>query len=135
MIKEYLAAGDSGDEERLHELLDADIVTHSPGGGLIAGIDDTLQTWASAHRGLGALRHQVIAELHSGDLAAVRVRASGIHNGPFLGLTATGKSVSVDQALFARIAHGRIVEMWEIVDTGSGLRQLGMLPDGQPLGP
>ena len=47
------------------------------------------------------------------------------HNGPFLGVEATGARVDVDQALFVRVEAGRIAEMWEVVDTGSGLRQIG----------
>jgi predicted ester cyclase len=56
-----------------------------------------------------------------------------VHTGTFLGVPPTGATVEVDQALFARIENGRIDELWEIVDTGSGLRQLGVLGD-QALG-
>ena len=135
MITEYLAAGDAGDEERLRELLHADILTHTPGDAVVVGVDAILRTWAAAHQGLAELRHHVIAEIHAADLAAARVRAGGVHHGPFLGVPATGKHLEVDQALFVRIADARIVEMWEIVDTGSGLRQLGLVPEGQVLGP
>lgn len=68
-------------------------------------------------------------------LTAARVRVIAIHHGPFLGVAATGNRLEVDQALFARVDGGRIVEMWEVVDTGSGLRQLGLLPATQLLGP
>lgn len=135
MIKEYLAAGDAGNEQQLRELLDANVVTHTPGDAVLVGVEATLQTWAAARQGLAELRHHVLGEVSAGDLAAARVRASGIHCGPFLGIAATGRHLAVDQALFARIAHNRIIEMWEIVDTGSGLRQLGVLPEGQALGP
>lgn len=135
MIAEYLAAGDAGDEATLRELVEEQILTHTPGGGVVRGVADLLQTWAAARRGLAELRHEVVAEVRSGDVVAVRVRVSGVHDGPFLGVAATGQRVVVDQALFARVAGGRIAEMWEIVDTGSGLRQLGVLPAGQPLGP
>ena len=46
-----------------------------------------------------------------------------------MGIPATGREVEVDQALFARLKEGRISEMWEIVDTGTFLRQLGVLGD------
>jgi hypothetical protein len=35
----------------------------------------------------------------------------------------------VDQALFARLHDGQIIELWEVVDTGSGMQQLGLLVD------
>lgn len=42
--------------------------------------------------------------------------------------------MDVDQAIFVKVETSQIVEMWEIVDTGSGLRQLGILDD-QALSP
>lgn len=135
MIREYLAAGDAGSESRLRRVVHAGIVTHSPGDVVLVGVEDLMASWATARRGLAELKHDIVAELHSGDLAAARVRVSGIHRGPFLGAPATGNRIEVDQALFARIVAGRIVELWEVVDTGSGLRQLGLLPTTQPLEP
>jgi predicted ester cyclase len=55
------------------------------------------------------------------------VLVTGVHTGTFLGIPPTGRRIEVDQALFARVERGRIGELWEIVDTGSGLRQLGVL--------
>ena len=67
-------------------------------------------------------------------MAAARIRVSGVHNGRFLGVEPTGVRVDVDQALFIRVESHRIAEMWEVVDTGSGLRQIGVI-GGQALSP
>ena len=62
-------------------------------------------------------------------VVAGRVLVTGVHPGTGRGLPPTGRRTEVDQALFARVERGRIGELWEIVDTGSGLRQLGVLGD------
>lgn len=135
VLRGYLHAGDRNDHEALARWLDPDVVTHSPGAVTTVGITAQATSWAAAHIGLGDLRHDVTDIVVDGELVAARVDVTGVHHGTFLGIAATGRRVRVDQALFVRIRGGRIVEMWEVVDTGAGLRQLGGLPAQQPLSP
>lgn len=133
LVRSYLVAGDAGDEEAVAALLEDDVVTHAPGGAVIRGVDATVGTWRAARAGLSDLRHEVVDVLVSGDgdAAAVRVEVSGRHTGSFLGVAPTGAQVRVDQALFVRVAERRIAEMWEVVDTGRGMQQLGVLGNQQ----
>lgn len=134
LLRAYLLAGDNDDEVELRRVLDPDVVTYSPGGQTLRGVDEALRSWKAAHRGLDELRHDIEAVVGSAQSVAGRVRVSGVHNGSFLGVPPTGRHIEVDQALFLRAERSTIVELWEIVDTGSGLRQLGLLP-GQALAP
>ena len=129
----YLDAGDSEDYEALSEVVTPGIVTHATGGSTLTGVEAQEASWRKAHQGLSQLRHHVVELLPGPNLVAARVLVTGVHTGSFLGVPPTGASIRVDQALFARIDSGRIAELWEIVDTGSGLRQLGVLGD-QALG-
>ena len=61
--------------------------------------------------------------------AAARVVVTGTLIGEFAGISAAGKSFMIDQVIFAHVEDGLIVEAWEIADTGSLLRQLGVLTD------
>lgn len=136
VLRGYLACGDAGTLDDLATWLHDDVVVHPAGGGAAyTGVPEAALTWAEAHEGLASLRHEVRDVVVQGDLAVARVRVSGTHEGVFLGLEATGRSVEVDQALFARVADGRVVELWEVTDTGQGLRQLGRLDDDQSLTP
>lgn len=127
VLKRYVHAGDRRDFAHMRGLLDERVVTHLPGGSTSTGVEALQRSWAAAHEGLSDLRHDVQEVLVTGDLAAARLVVTGVHTGPFLGVPATGATVQVDQALFAQVRAGRIVEMWEVVDTGTGLRQLGVL--------
>ena len=129
LLRQYVHAGDARDYSALKRLLDANVLTHSPGGVETIGIDGQIAAWSAAHKGLEELRHEVRDVVARGNTAAARIRVSGVHNGQFLGVDATGARVDVDQALFVRIESGRIAEMWEVVDTGSGLRQIGVIKD------
>jgi predicted ester cyclase len=127
LLVAYLEAGDSQAYEALRDVLTPDIVTHTAGGSKLIGIDAHASTWRTAHQGLSRLRHRLIDEVDGSGVVAGRVLVTGVHTGTFLGIPPTGRRIEVDQALFARVERGRIGELWEIVDTGSGLRQLGVL--------
>lgn len=126
----YLEAGDAQDFDELGRWLHPEVTVHSAGGTVSHGVDAQRKIWASAHAGLHDLSHDLLETVTSGNLVAARVVASGVHHGTFLGIAPTGRTVRVDQALFARLENGQIIELWEIVDTGAGLRQLGLL-EGQ----
>ncbi|MEZ5176254.1 MAG: ester cyclase [Acidimicrobiia bacterium] len=134
LVAAYLDAGDRGDWVRLSEHLAPDVVTHSPGDITETGVEHQIGSWAAAHRGLDGLHHEIVDIVTSDGFVAARIRVTGTHTGLFLGVETTGRNIAVDQALFVRVAGQRIAELWEVVDTGSGLRQLGLIGD-QRLGP
>lgn len=129
----YLNAGDTEQYDALREVLTLGVITHAAGGSTLTGLEALEASWRTAHQGLSQLRHQVVELVVGSNLVAARVSVTGVHTGSFLGVPPTGATIQVDQALFARIEDGRIDELWEIVDTGTGLRQLGVLGD-QALG-
>ena len=123
----YLNAGDTEQYDALREVLTPGVITHAARGSTLTGLEALEASWRSAHQGLSQLRHQIVELVVGSNLIAARVSVTGVHTGSFLGVAPTGATVQVDQAVFARIEDGRIDELWEIVDTGSGLRQLGVL--------
>jgi predicted ester cyclase len=52
----------------------------------------------------------------------------GTHNGPLMGIPATGKPVTVGGIDVFRIAGGQIVELWQHFDQVGMLQQLGVIP-------
>jgi predicted ester cyclase len=71
----------------------------------------------------------VIAE---GDKVVGRNTVTGTHQGEYLGLPPTGKSVTYDEIFIFRFAGGRIVETWGVVDVLSQMRQLDAIPGSTP---
>jgi steroid delta-isomerase-like uncharacterized protein len=65
---------------------------------------------------------QVIAE---GDTTAVRITARATHSGDGLGISATGRKVTVSGICMMRWRDGKIVEAWNEFDAAGLLRQIG----------
>jgi len=70
--------------------------------------------------------YEVIAEelIAEKDLVAVRATFQGVHSGPFAGIPATGRSVSVPFMIIYRVAGDRIVEHWMQFDAAALMSQL-----------
>jgi predicted ester cyclase len=76
----------------------------------------------------GLLVEQMIAE---DDLVSVIGRASGTHNGPFMGMPPTGKSWDVPIHITYQVKNRKIVDHWLVVDTAAFMQQLGMIPSNE----
>ena len=69
----------------------------------------------------------------SGEKAVARVRVTGTHKGPFVGMPATGKRVEVMLIDIIRFGDdGRAREHWGVVDQLAMMQQLGAIPAGPP---
>jgi steroid delta-isomerase-like uncharacterized protein len=58
---------------------------------------------------------------------ALRVTTRGTHLGPFMGMPATGRSMTMGGIMIYRVVEGLIVEDHEAVDEAGMLRQLGAI--------
>lgn len=67
----------------------------------------------------------IVAE---GDKVVVRQTWSGTHKGEFMGIPPTGKSVSFGVIDIIRIAGGKFVEHWGVMDSMGMMQQLGAIP-------
>jgi steroid delta-isomerase-like uncharacterized protein len=66
--------------------------------------------------------------LAEGDLVAFSWTMKGSHQGPFAGVPATGKGVTVEGINIERFEDGMIVEHWSQFDLAGALRQIGAMP-------
>ena len=64
--------------------------------------------------------------LAEGDRVAFRLTIRGTHEGAFLGVAPTGKSVVLSFFGMVRIADGKLVEEWGGLDQAALFRQLGV---------
>jgi steroid delta-isomerase-like uncharacterized protein len=61
-----------------------------------------------------------------GDKVVIRVRATGTHEGEFMGIPATGNRIEVPLVDIMRISNGKIAEHWGVMDGGVMMQQLGV---------
>jgi len=71
--------------------------------------------------------------LASGDKVVARVMATGTHQGEFMGMPASGKTVNVQLIDIIRFDDdGLAREHWGVVDLMTMMQQLGAIPEGPP---
>jgi steroid delta-isomerase-like uncharacterized protein len=95
---------------------------------VIDGIDRDLDAYAEALRAVvrafpdyrWELRHLLVDP----PWIAAHFADTGTHRGPFLGVPATGRSVSAQEFAFYRVDAGRIAEVWGTADDLHLLQQL-----------
>jgi predicted ester cyclase len=62
------------------------------------------------------------------DLVVSYIVGKGVHAGEIVGIPATGNDVETAGIVIHRIADGKIVEYWSVVDMARVLQQVGVLP-------
>lgn len=67
-------------------------------------------------------------QVAEGDRVVTRWTGHGTHQGAFMGVAATGRPVTITAIVIDRVASGKVVEEWEVVDLLGLLQQLGALP-------
>jgi steroid delta-isomerase-like uncharacterized protein len=81
----------------------------------------------ASHQAFPDLVVEVLDQLAEGDKVATRWRASGTHRGPFAGISATGRPVTITAMHLHRVADAKLTEHWEEIDLLRLMRQLGVL--------
>ena len=66
-----------------------------------------------------------------GNQVATRFTVRGTHQGPFLGIPATGKSMTLTGMALLELRDGKIVANWNELDMLGALQQLGVIPKPQ----
>jgi steroid delta-isomerase-like uncharacterized protein len=122
-----------GDIDGFGELLAEGFVEHEEQPGLAPTKEGVLLFFRSYLAAFPDLHMDVAEILASGDKAVARVRVTGTHNGEFMGMPASGRSVDVQLIDIMRFdGAGLVCEHWGVVDMLSLLQQLGAIPDLSP---
>jgi len=124
-VRGWFAAGDAGNLDDFDRFLHRDVVVHAPLDFSTSGIDSEKEVWRSVLKGVPDILHSVQEVLSSGSTVAMRTLVTGTHTGEFAGLSGTGRTFRINQAVFARLSDGKVVEAWEIADSGELFKQLG----------
>ena len=110
----------------LDDLLAPDFASWLPDGTRL-GRAEYRDAVLASHEAFPDLVVEVLDQLAEGDKVATRWRASGTHRGPFAGIPATGRPVTITAMHLHRVADGKLTDHWEEIDVLRLLRQLGVL--------
>ena len=123
----------SGDIDGFGALLAEDFVEHEETPGLAPTKEGVLQFFRIYLADFPDLRMEPQDVLPSGDKVAIRVRATGTHQGDFMGMPATGRTIDLQLIDITRFGDdGLAYEHWGVIDTMAMMQQLGVVPDEPP---
>jgi steroid delta-isomerase-like uncharacterized protein len=122
----------SGDWElisnTIEEVVAPDALIRTPLPIEATGADLLKEVFRRLHRAFPDLHITIEDLIAEGDKVVVRNTITGTHQGEYVGLPPTGRSITYNEIFIVRFAGSRIVETWGVVDVLSQLRQLGALP-------
>ena len=117
-----------GNISLIDEICSPEFVNHSAPPGVPAdceGIKIVTAMFRGAFPDSYFTVEDMIAE---GDKVATRKTFHGTHEGEFMGIPPSGRSVSMGLIDVVRIDDGRVVEHWSVGDSIGLMQQLGVIP-------
>ncbi len=132
-MRRFVAAVNERNLNAISDLV-ADDIVGGDGAEEIHGLDAFRDEFTNFHESFPDLRYTVDDWIAEGDKVAYRWTARGTHQGEYMGIAPTGKTVTATGITIDRIADGKIAEHISSWDALGMLQQLGVLShavDGQ----
>jgi ketosteroid isomerase-like protein len=129
IVRKFFEVGPSkGDLTAADALLHPEFSLHTPlptPGPGIEEMNNVITTCRAAFHGLYVTIDDIMAD---GDKVIARFTARGTHNGDFMGVSPTGKAITLTAIEIFRVREGKIAELWGEVNLMGLMQQLGMAP-------
>jgi steroid delta-isomerase-like uncharacterized protein len=134
-FRRFLDAINAGDADLISETIDEgvlpDVLIRTPLPVGATGAQALKQVFGRFRRAFPDLHIAVEDLIADGDKIVSRTTVTGTHQGEYMGLPPTGKSITYNEIFIIRFVNGRIAETsWGVVDVFSQMQQLGAIPGG-----
>jgi steroid delta-isomerase-like uncharacterized protein len=131
-LRRFCDAMNTGDQELISETIDElvlpDALIHTPMPIQATGPELLKEVFTRLHRAFPDLHITIEDLIAQGDKVVSRNTVTGTHQGDYMGIRPTGKTVTYNEIFILRVVDGRIAESWGIVDVFSQMQQLGVIP-------
>ena len=114
--------------ETIDEVVEPDVLIRTPLPIQATGAELLKEVFARLHRAFPDLHVTIEDLIAEGDKVVSRNTVTGTHQGEYLGIPSTGKSVTYNEIFIVRFVNGRFAETWGVVDVLSQMKQLGVIP-------
>lgn len=119
----------AADEKMAHELVSNKAVFFAPTSPeALKGPEGYMAVLAMMRSGFSDIQWTLEETVIENNKIAARFTMKGRHNGDFMGISATGKSISVQATNFYEFEEGKIIKEYGQPDLLSLLIQIGALP-------
>jgi predicted SnoaL-like aldol condensation-catalyzing enzyme len=125
-----------GNIDLIDEICSPEFVNHSAPPGLPADCEG-IKIVTSIFRGAFPDSYFTVEDMIAeGDKVATRKTFHGTHEGEFMGIPPSGKTVTIGLIDIVRISEGMVVEHWSMGDNLGMMQQLGVVSQsGESVGP
>jgi steroid delta-isomerase-like uncharacterized protein len=128
-MRRFFELVNSGDIDGFVDLFAEDFVEHETMPGMPPTREGTMQLFKMMQAGFPDMNWDAEDILVDGDKAVSRVLFTGTNDGEFMGMPATGRSVSVQLIDIVRFGEdGLAREHWGVLDQMGMMTQLGAIP-------
>ncbi|MGR9552208.1 ester cyclase [Rhizobium leguminosarum] len=125
-MRRFVEFINTASEQLAAELIASEAIFHVPGRQEpLRGPDGYLEIIGMMRGGFPDIQWTLEEIIAEDDKIAARFTMRGTHQGPFLGVEPTGKSITVQAVNFYRLADGKFVEERGQPDLLSLLQQIG----------
>ncbi len=118
----------AGNIDAIDELCSPEFVNHSAPPGVPSNCEGVKQLTAMFRRAFPDSYFTVEEMIAEGDKVVTRKTFHGTHEGEFMGIPPSGRSVSMGLIDIVRASEGRVVEHWSMGDNLGLMQQLGVIP-------
>jgi len=127
-VSDWLRANNTPGELQREQIIDnvvaIDFVSSSMDGLKIGDRASFKYFLRGAHAAFRDYRLDVLDSATQGNRIWLRIKASGTHVGPLMGIEPSGTKVSLGLVVILEVVHDRVTHEWQLSDTASLLRQL-----------
>jgi predicted ester cyclase len=117
-----------GNTDLIDEICSPEFVNHSAPPGLPADCEGIKIVTAMFRGAFPDSYFSVEDMIAEGDEVVTRKTFHGTHEGEFMGIRPSGRTVNVSLIDVVRISEGRVVEHWSVGDNLGMMQQLGVIP-------
>ena len=117
-----------GNFDAFEELFADDFVDHTPQPNMIPNKDGVRGLYRALRAAFPDFRAEIHWQTADGDLVTTYKTYHGTHEGLFLGVPATGRTIHFETVDVMRVRNGKITEHWGVANLFSAMQQLGAWP-------
>lgn len=125
-LTKFAEAVNSGNYNLFNEAVATDSVDHDPAPGQVSGPQGYRALFTEMRRAFPDMKVEVAALVADEDAIAFAYTFTGTHDGPLMGIPATGKKVKIRGMQISKFKDGKMVERWGSSDQLGMLQQIGV---------
>jgi steroid delta-isomerase-like uncharacterized protein len=112
------------------EIMAADIIEHEEmPPGIPAGIEGTKILFTMLHNAFPDFKATINDLIAEDDKVVVYMTWNGTQHGEWMGMPPSGKPMSIGVIDIFRVADGKLVEHWGMMESMKMMQQLGAMPE------